>query len=169
MIKTQKYYESLDKRTKEYKEWVAAGKPIEVHEITDDEAKAILKTEANKVGLGDYVEKVTEATGIKSAVEHLFGEDCGCEDRKQALNRFGDKLRNVFKWPKIGFLTKKDYDWLTEYFERTTNRGVMLKEDQLKLLEIHNKVFNTKKQLSSCASCLTELRNKMLKLHNEYK
>ena len=41
-------------------------------------------------GLGDTIEKVTTATGIKKVVENVAkatGKDCGCEKRKDALNR----------------------------------------------------------------------------------
>tara|TARA_R100000734_G_C3315162_1_gene107023 strand:+ start:2180 stop:2338 length:159 start_codon:yes stop_codon:yes gene_type:complete len=40
-------------------------------------------------GLGDSVEKFTEATGIKSIVEkgaRALGKDCGCGRRKDKLN-----------------------------------------------------------------------------------
>jgi len=38
-------------------------------------------------GLGDTIEKFTQATGIAGAVKLLFGENCGCERRKEFLNR----------------------------------------------------------------------------------
>ena len=41
-------------------------------------------------GLGDTVEKFTKATGIKAVVEKVAkatGKDCGCGQRKDALNR----------------------------------------------------------------------------------
>ena len=41
-------------------------------------------------GLGDTIEKVTTATGIKKVVETVAkasGKDCGCAKRKDALNR----------------------------------------------------------------------------------
>lgn len=41
-------------------------------------------------GLGDTVEKITTATGIKKVVETVSkatGKDCGCGKRKDALNR----------------------------------------------------------------------------------
>jgi len=41
-------------------------------------------------GLGDTIEKFTQATGIKKAVETVAkatGRDCGCNKRKDALNR----------------------------------------------------------------------------------
>jgi len=41
-------------------------------------------------GLGDAVEKVTKATGIKKVVDTVSkatGKDCGCGRRKDSLNR----------------------------------------------------------------------------------
>jgi len=41
-------------------------------------------------GLGDVVEKVTKATGIKRVVKKISdatGTDCGCSKRKDKLNR----------------------------------------------------------------------------------
>jgi hypothetical protein len=46
-------------------------------------------TEKSK-GLGDTVEKITTATGIKKVVEtvaKVVGKDCGCKQRKDSLNR----------------------------------------------------------------------------------
>jgi hypothetical protein len=41
-------------------------------------------------GLGDIIEKVTKATGIKHVVEKVAkatNTDCGCGKRKDSLNR----------------------------------------------------------------------------------
>ena len=41
-------------------------------------------------GLGDTVEKITKATGIKQATDWIFdklGKDCGCDARKEKLNK----------------------------------------------------------------------------------
>ena len=41
-------------------------------------------------GLGDTIEKITKATGIKKVVEkvsEVTGKDCGCNDRKNTLNK----------------------------------------------------------------------------------
>ena len=60
-----------DKRTKRYKEWVA-------------------RYESSSSGVGDTVEKITKATGIKKIVETVnkaTGKDCGCAKRKDTLNR----------------------------------------------------------------------------------
>tara|TARA_R110002020_G_scaffold201190_4_gene403726 strand:- start:1431 stop:1592 length:162 start_codon:yes stop_codon:yes gene_type:complete len=41
-------------------------------------------------GLGDSIEKITKATGIKKVVDKVAkatGKDCGCGKRKETLNR----------------------------------------------------------------------------------
>jgi len=41
-------------------------------------------------GLGDTIEKITKATGIKKVVDTVSkatGKDCGCGERKDTLNR----------------------------------------------------------------------------------
>ena len=41
-------------------------------------------------GLGDTIEKVTEATGIKKVVDTVSkatGKPCGCKGRRDTLNR----------------------------------------------------------------------------------
>ena len=46
------------------------------------------RTKAPSKGLGDTIEKITEATGIKKAVEvftKATGIDCKCEERKKIL------------------------------------------------------------------------------------
>ena len=46
-------------------------------------------TEQSK-GLGDTIEKITTATGIKKVVQtvaKVTGKDCGCGKRKDTLNR----------------------------------------------------------------------------------
>ena len=72
MEKSKEYYEKLDKRTTEYKEWKRKF----------EEAQ-----ESQSEGLGDTVEKIAKVTGIKAAVKFIAGDDCGCDDRKEKLNK----------------------------------------------------------------------------------
>jgi hypothetical protein len=37
--------------------------------------------------LGDLIEKITTYTGIKWLTKKIFGEDCGCDERKDKLNK----------------------------------------------------------------------------------
>lgn len=41
-------------------------------------------------GLGDSIERITKATGVKKVVETIsktMGKDCGCGARRDSLNR----------------------------------------------------------------------------------
>jgi len=70
-------------------------------------AKKVDKPKKESKGLGDTVEKVTKATGIKKAVDKVFdafGKDCGCDKRKEKLN----KLFPYHRVPKL-CMTKEQY------------------------------------------------------------
>jgi hypothetical protein len=38
-------------------------------------------------GLGDQLEKVFKVTGIDKVAKFILGEDCGCQQRRDAINR----------------------------------------------------------------------------------
>ena len=143
-MKDQTYYEALDKRTKEYKEWVASREEATASEST---------------GLGDTIEKITTATGIKAAVKFLAGEDCGCSERKTTLNK-------VFPYKKIECLAEEEYNYLVEHMSKPTN--VVSQTVQLKMLKIYNRVFNENKQPTSCGSCFRSTYNALKQLIDEY-
>ncbi len=143
-MKDQTYYEALDKRTKEYKEWV----------VSREEATA-----SESTGLGDTIEKITTATGIKAAVKFLAGEDCGCSERKTTLNK-------VFPYKKIECLAEEEYNYLVEHMSKPTN--VVSQTIQLKMLKIYNRVFNENKQPTSCGSCFRSTYNALKQLIDEY-
>jgi hypothetical protein len=47
-------------------------------------------SENKSKGLGDTIEKITKATGIKKVVDTVSkatGKDCGCDKRRDTLNR----------------------------------------------------------------------------------
>jgi hypothetical protein len=56
-------------------------------------------------GLGDTIEKFTQATGIKKAVEKIAEavgvDDCGCEARKNMLNNPDILVNKIFYNTKI--------------------------------------------------------------------
>jgi hypothetical protein len=130
-----------DKRTKAYKEWKA-------------------KYEKQSKGFGDTVEKITEATGIKKAVKFLAGEDCGCDERK-------DKLNYLFPYQKPNCFTEQEFNYLIDYFASKPNKLTV--EKQTEVLEIYNRVFNDKRELSSCSTCfLNGVHKKLERLFKEY-
>ena len=77
-------------------------------------------------GLGDRIEQITEATGIRAVVDwfaEATGIDCGCEARKEKLNRLFPS-----KNPKC--LEEPEY--------KNTLSGEQTKE----IATIHARVFN---------------------------
>ena len=113
-------------------------------------------------GLGDTIEKITKATGIKGSVDYVFdklGVDCGCEARKEKLNK-------LFPYTKQECLNAEEYEPLKDIFKHINNR--VGATEQSALLKIHNRIFNQKRQMSTCGSCVKELVDTMRKLFNEY-
>lgn len=139
----KEYYESLDKRTKEYKSY--------------SEWKA--NQEADSEGLGDTIEKITEATGIKAAVKFLAGEDCGCDERKAILNK-------TFSYKKPNCLLEDEYNFLSELFSR--QQSVITGLEKQTLINTYNRVFNDRKKMTSCTPCLKSVYDELKKYFETY-
>jgi len=113
-------------------------------------------------GLGDSIEKLTKATGIKAATDWVFdklGKDCGCDIRKEKLNK-------MFPYKQIECLNEGEYMILKSFFQ--VHKNILSASEQTALLEIHNRVFNDTRKPSGCSSCVKELYNTMKKLFEEY-
>ena len=132
-----------DKRTKRYKDWVA-------------------RYESDSSGLGDTVEKITEATGIKKVVKFIAGEDCGCDDRKSKLNQ-------LFPYYKPNCFTEDEFDILHGIFSQKSWETKTLTAGRVKeLYGIYNRVFNTADEVSGCGSCVKGRLKKLERLYLEY-
>ena len=133
-----------DKRTKAYKEWVKAQK------------------ENQSTGLGDVVEKVTKATGIKKVVDTVFdamGKDCGCSDRKKKLN----KIR--LPWSVVGCFTEEQYKWWTNF--KKENPAKISHEQWLMINNITKTLFGRfYKKKPSC--CFEQYINRIDKVYEKY-
>jgi hypothetical protein len=136
----KEYYENLDKRTKEYKAWKK-------------------RQEASSKGLGDSIEKITEATGIKAAVKFLAGEDCGCDQRKEALNK-------MFSYKKPNCLLEDEYAFLSDLFE--SNTKVLGGLQKQMLINTYNRVFNERKKMTSCTPCLKSMYDQLKQYFETY-
>ena len=131
----------MDKRTKEYKEWVKAQK------------------EAETTGLGDVVEKVAKKTGIKKAVEFVAGEDCGCNERKKKWN----KIR--LQWQPVRCFTEEQFNWWTKF--REENPAKITNEHWNMINEIHKTVFSKFfKKRPSC--CIDKHIDRINQLYDKY-
>jgi len=119
-----------------------------------------MSTKKHPKGLGDTIESITEATGIKKLVKWAFGEDCGCSERKTKLNK-------MFPY-KTECLVEQEYKYLQMFFNRS-NKNQVTDIEQRELLKIYNRVFNVNKQRTSCGSCLRSTVKELDKLFKEYK
>lgn len=132
-----------DKRTKRYKEWVA-------------------KYEQQPKGLGDTVEKITKATGIKAAVDGVFdalGKDCGCDKRKEVLNK-------MFPSNKPNCLTQDEYYYLSDFY--SASKTQITGQEQRRLLDIYNRVFNYNDKMTNCGTCFAGKLSKLKSLFDKY-
>ena len=114
-------------------------------------------------GLGDTIEKFTEKTGIKKVVEkvsEVTGIDCGCDERKSLLNK-------MFPYRNTDCLTDDEFDWLDIFYK--SRRPSLTHEEQVKMVSIHNRVLASRREVSSCGSCVRDMVNIMKRLYLEYK
>ena len=110
-------------------------------------------------GLGDTIEKFTKATGLKSLVEWIAGEDCGCEERKEKMNR-------LFRYNKPECLEENEHIYLKEFFDN--HRGSIKPLEQTELLKIYNRIFKKKKEKSTCGSCVKSMIGELQIVYKTY-
>ena len=111
-------------------------------------------------GLGDLIENITKATGIKKLVKWAFGEDCGCDARKEKLNKLFPRKR------KPECLLEEEYTYL-KYIKLETQRKLN-PEMQRRILTIYNRIFKARKEFSSCNSCVIRMVNEMKNVLKAY-
>ena len=111
-------------------------------------------------GLGDTIEQVLEVTKIAKVAKWILGEDCGCEERKEKLNK-------LFPYNKPKCLTEDEHTYLTE--SKVLDKNVLIPSEQRELLTIYNRVFTQRMQPTSCGSCLREVVIKLNQVLKEYK
>ena len=114
---------------------------------------------AKSKGLGDTVAKVTKYTKIDKLVEFVAGEDCGCTERQEKLNK-------MFPYKTPECLTEVEHEQLTTLLPNMTVR--VKPSDQLQFLKVYNRVFKTNEQPTSCASCLNDMLRKIKQVYNAY-
>ena len=118
------------------------------------------KQKTKSTGLGDTVEKVFQAVGIDKAVKFIAGEDCGCSERREVLNK-------VFPYQKPECLNEKEYNFLSKFFE--TRHPQIKPNEQSALLDVYNRVFKDNVEMTSCSSCfLNNVYKKLERVYKEY-
>ena len=106
-------------------------------------------------GLGDSVEKVLKATGIDKVAKKVLGDDCGCEERKQKLNKM---------FPYARPFTEDELSIYESVLPRLKS-GTITGSDQAILVNLYNKVFKSNKRPSNCGSCVQQTLAKLAKVY----
>lgn len=109
------------------------------------------KTKKKSKGLGDTVEKITEATGIKKVVEAV-SDDCGCQARK-------DKWNKLFPYGKIMTVEQKAV-W-EEKVKVQWGKGVLDAEAQKAANDLYRDIYRLKARFTRCGGCLQERLQKL--------
>ena len=112
--------------------------------------------------MGDVVESITTATGIKAAVDwfsEATGIDCGCDARKEKLNRLFP-----FKAPEC--LTQAEYEFLGTVIGKHKLTSTQREE----IAKIHARTFRHKMVVPcTCSPKLwASWMNELTALHSTY-
>jgi hypothetical protein len=103
---------------------------------------------------------VFKATGVDKIAKWALGEDCGCEERKQTLNK-------IFPYTKPECLTEDEYNYLDMYF--TDKPSTISSVQQKELLRIYNRVLHQNTKPTNCTPCfLSSVHDKLYKIYREY-
>ena len=119
-----------------------------------------MKMAKKSKGLGDTIERITKATGIKAVVDkvsEITGKDCNCNERR-------DKLNKMFPYAKVRQFTEDELKIYEEVQPRLKG-GTIPGQAQSTLIRLYNKVFNSNKQPSSCSSCVQQTLAKLAKVY----
>lgn len=88
-------------------------------------------------GLGDTIAKITEATGL----DKIVSDDCGCEERKQKLNKLFAYNLKVVNCP-----IQEDIDWFNNLKKELNDN------DRKRLCKFYSFVFNLP-YFEPCINC----------------
>lgn len=120
--------------------------------------KVDVKTKKS-IGLGDIMENVAKATGVKKAVE-LFTEatglDCGCDERKERFNKINFKYGSRTKIHRCP--TKSEFEKLQAILLRS--KRVLTKKDAAEFAKIYSQIFGVKFEIW-CPICTSIWKQKI--------
>lgn len=116
-------------------------------------------------GLGDTIEQITTATGIKAVVDKISevtGIDCGCEDRKETLNKLWSYRSTEDK--TLNCLSEDSITFLKDFLHNQPDQLTIKLQERLK--SIYKEVFNINFQSTSCGSCWRDMIRELQQVYN---
>ena len=105
-------------------------------------------------GLGDTIENITEATGIKAVVKAIAGDDCGCDKRKDKWNKLLPYRLKVVNCP-----TDEQTEWYNNFIKVRT---LTISDEQRKTICLYySQIFNVP-YYEPCVNCSPKPYIKMI-------
>ena len=111
-------------------------------------------------GLGDSLEKVFKATGIDKVAKKVLGDDCGCEERKEKLNKLFPYTKNAIKF------TDDEKKIFQETYLKSIKTNQMTNEQRTIFSQLYIKTFGEQANWSSCGSCNKKTLEKLAKVYD---
>ena len=112
-------------------------------------------------GLGDTISNITEKTGIKKAVKMIFGDSCGCDERRKKLNDAFPNFKNIRPFTAD---EKKIYESTIPTIEKTQR---ITQNDRNVLGVLHKSVFKMDAKWSGCGSCNQKTITKLKRVYEK--
>ena len=110
-------------------------------------------------GLGDKIAAVTKATGIEKVVKTFFGDDCGCDQRR-------DRLNKMFPSRKVVQMDEEQIVFFRDVIQVKYRTHANLGRDiGDKFYQLYQDVFGVKKTKTSCSSCNKNMYIELLKVY----
>jgi len=97
-------------------------------------------------GLGDTIAKITEATGIDRVVKAVVGDDCGCDERREKLNK-------MFPYVKETLTMTPDQISIYERIRPERLKGSTTREVAETLRVLRNSILKRNDKKIGCGSC----------------
>jgi predicted N-acyltransferase len=116
------------------------------------------KMKSKAQGLGDKVAAVTKATGIEKIVKTFFGEDCGCDERRERLNKMFSRPVKMMDEEQRKFFE----DEIMTRYKSGQNLTKHIGDEFYKLYE---ELLNKKKKRTTCTSCNKNMYIELLKIY----
>lgn len=91
-------------------------------------------------------------------VKAVVGDDCGCDRRREKLNRA------FAYWEPM---TPEELRFFEEDVQPALRNSRMSADTKRRLIETYNRVFHARKKNTSCWSCIANMARKLQTIHEE--
>jgi len=109
-------------------------------------------------GLGDKVAAITKATGIEKIVKTFFGDDCGCDERRERLNL-------MFRRPVKMMDAEQSKFFEEEILTRYNKSQNLTRHVGDAFYKLYEDLLGKKKQRTTCTSYNKNMYIELLKIY----